>query len=391
MIFILLIFMLVLFVIIMLVALERIINCEKEHMVNLNSITSEIKWSKDQKCEYAMTQIYLDVLKNYEIKETSNNDWIIYFPCTYNQMDDEINKVNPNNPNQRIFIVNNANSLASKSDLWLNIVQKYGRNKASLMSPLTYVLYKNDELELFKTEYDPNKLYILKKNIQRQEGLKITTDKDEILNASKDNYVVAQELLQDPYLIKDRKTNMRFYVLLVCQNNEISMFIHENGFIYYTKMPFQKGSPKVWSNITTGYIERWIYHVNPLSHTEFKQYLDDKNRYLTSSEQELLNENKQISDIVFSRIYDLIKDIILALDKNICYESKLKQYVSFQLFGADIALNDKLEPKIMEFNIGPNLATYDAKDKKIKNKVVEDIFKTIKIIPDVNNGFIKII
>lgn len=367
-------------------------NKYQEHMVNISDVTTKVKWGKDPTCKYAMTQVYLDVLKEYGIEETSNNDWLLYFPCTYNDSDDEIKKVTPTSPNQRIFIVNNSDSIASKSNLWKNIVVKYGRDKAKLMSPISYVLYDNNDLELFKNEYKPENLYIMKKNIQRQEGLKLTSDKDEILNGFKQDYVVAQELLQDPYIVNCRKTNMRFYVLLICQNNEISLYIHKEGFMYYTKMPFVKNTLKMWSNVTTGYIDRWIYHINPLTHEDFRQYLDNPNRELIDPEKDLLEQNKIISEEVFSRIYNLIKEIIIATDKNICNESKLKDYISFQLFGADIALDDKLNPKIMEFNIGPNLATHDGRDSEIKHAIVRDIFKTIKIVPDnIDNGFIRLI
>lgn len=364
----------------------------KEHMVNVSPVNREVTWGRDPSCNYQMTNAYLDILKEYSIKETKGKDWLIYFPCTYNDADKEIKKVNPSLPDQRIFIVNNSDAIASKSNLWSNIVAKYGREKAKKMSPITYVLYDKNDLELFKKEYEPTNLYILKKNIQRQEGLKITNDKDEILDGYKKSYVVAQELLQDPYMIRGRKTNMRFYVLLVCQNNEISLYVHKEGFMYYTKMPFEKNTSKVWSNITTGYIERWIYHVNPLTHDDFRQYLDNHdNRTLIEPEKELINSHKIISQTVFTRIYDLIKDIVLAMDKNICNESKLKQYISFQLFGADIALDDHLNPKVMEFNIGPNLATHDGRDSEIKHMVVRDIFKVLKVVPDSDNGFIKLI
>ena len=360
-------------------------------MVNIPPVNKTVKWGKDATCKYQMTQAYLDILKEYSIDETSDGDWLIYFPCTYNNSNDEIKKVNPTSQDQRIFIVNNSDAIASKSNLWKNIVSKYGRDKAKTMSPISYVLYDDADLELFKKEYKPNNIYIMKKNIQRQEGLKITNNKDEILGGYKNNFVVAQELLQDPYIINGRKTNLRFYVLLVCQNNEISLYIHKEGFMYYTKMPFKKNTLKMWSNVTTGYIERWIYHINPMTHEDFRKYLDNHDRELIGAENDLINQNKVISKEVFSKIYDLIKKIIIATDKNICYDSKLKNHISFQLFGADIAIDDTLNPKIMEFNIGPNLATHDGKDSEIKHMVVRDILKTIKIVPDVDNGFIKLI
>ena len=370
-----------------------IAKCNKyaEYMINIPPATKQIKWGTDKTCKYKMTQAYLDILNEYSINKTTDDDWLIYFPCTYNDSDNEIKKINPTSTDQRIFIINNSDDIASKSNLWKTIVAKYGRDKAKTMSPVSYVLYDNSDIELFKKEYMPSNLYIIKKNIQRQEGLKITNNKEEIINGYKQSYVVAQELLQDPYIIRGRKTNMRFYVLVVCQNNEVALYVHKEGFMYYTKMPFSKNTLKMWSNVTTGYIDRWIYHINPLTHEDFRNYLDNHDRELNDVEKDLIKNGKKISEDVFSKIYNLIKEIIIATNKKMCNDSKLKDYISFQLFGADIALDDKLNPKIMEFNIGPNLATHDGKDSEIKHMVVRDILKTINLIPNTDNGFMQFI
>lgn len=336
-----------------------------------NMDADQLTWSKGN-CGYEMTKVFLDVLNEYNIKETNRDDWNVFLPCTYNNITDTIEKINPVNSNQMIFLVNNSDSLASKSDLWKNLVKKYGRDKACEMSPNTYVLYDNNDIELLKSEYDKNKIYIMKKNIQRQEGLKITTDLNEILNGDED-YVVVQELLQDPMIINGRKMNMRFYVLVVCDYGVMHVYVHKEGFMYYTKLPFEKNSNKQWSNITTGYIDRWVYMVNPLTHGDFKTYLGKKD-----------------SEIVFDRIYELLKDICLAVPFQLC-NGKFDNNISFQLFGADIAVNNKLIPQIIEFNIGPNLETHDGRDSYIKHMVVRDIFKTLNLIPNDDNGFIQII
>lgn len=387
------IIMLVMITIISVINLKNItktFNIKNEHMVNISPITDNITWGRDASCKYKMTEAYLDILKEYSIKESTAGDWTIYFPCTYNNSKKEIEKIKPTNLNQRIFIVTNTDEIASKSNLWKNLVKKYGRDRAQMMAPLSYVLYDKQDKELFSKEFSPDKLYIMKKNIQRQEGLKLSNDKNEILNGYKNDYVVAQELLQDPYLIRGRKTNMRFYVLLVCQNNELSAYVHKEGFMYYTKMPFVKNSLSMGHNITTGYIERWIYNVNPLTHTDFKQYLDDKNRELIPSEKEILGKGI-ISEIVFNKIYSLITNVINAISFSVCKDSHIKDYLTFQLFGVDVAVDDKLESKIMEVNIGPNLATHDKRDSDIKHMIVRDILKVLKVVPDNDNGFIKLV
>jgi len=358
-----------------------------EHMLNILPINENITWKRDPSCKYKLSQVYSDILNEYFIKETNSDDWILYFPCTYDNNKSEIDKINSKFPYQRIFIVTNTDEIASKSNLWKNLVKTYGRTNAKIMSPNSYILYDNNDLDLFTKEYNSNKIYIMKKNIQRQEGLKITNNKDEILNGFNNKYVIVQELLQDPYLINNRKINMRFYVLLVCQNNEIDTYVHKEGFMYYTKKEFVKNSLDFDVNITTGYIERSVYDSNPLTHNDFKKYLDNINRKLSDSEKELLENNKIISHVIFNRIYSLISNVIYSINDSVCKGSK---NISFQLFGFDIAVSDTLYPKIMEVNVGPNLDSHDKRDSEIKHLVIRDIFKVLKIIPDNNNGYINI-
>jgi Tubulin-tyrosine ligase family len=367
-------------------------NKSREYMVNITPVTRKITWGKDNTCKYAMTKIMTDELNNNEITESVNNDWVVYFPCTYNDIKSEINKVKPTQADQRIFIINDADQLSSKSNLWENLVAKFGRDEAKKMSPVSYVLYNPQDMKLFETEYDTHKLYILKKNIQRQEGLKITNNKEEIKNANKHGYVVVQELLQDPYIVNGRKINMRFYVLVVCQNNEVSAYVHKEGFMYYTKMPYCKQSLEDAPNITTGYIERWVYAINPLTHSEFREYLDVGDRKLTDQELDIIEKGDMLSETTFNKIYELLKNVVIAVSPLICQETHLKSYITFQLFGADIALNEQLEPMIMEVNKGPALDCKDDKDCQVKHKVVNDVFKIMKISKNNDDhNFIKVL
>lgn len=361
-----------------------------EYMVNIERINRPITWTKPRGCKFLISKVIMDIFKKYNIKETKKDNWIIHIPCSYNYLNSEINSIHPTKKFQRVFIVNNANELAGKDSIWKHLVLTYGREGAKNIMPSTYILSDKDDMDLFRKEYKPNKLYILKKNIQRQQGLKITSNLNEILTAKNFGFVIVQELLQDPYLIRGRKINMRFYLLLVCQNNEIDAYVHNEGFMYYTKKTFMKNSMEFDHNITTGYIDRWIYKINPLTHGDFRKYLDDPNRLLSDVEKDIVASNQKISKVLFERIYDLLNKVIFAIKGSVCTGSHLKTYITFQLFGCDIAINENLIPMLMECNIGPDLGSKDKRDGEIKHKVVADIFKVIKVIPDENNGFIKI-
>lgn len=329
-----------------------------EHMTNLYTIP--------ESCAYELPTIYTDIMKEHEINKTNGNDWTIYFPCTYDDITKEISDVKklPPDINKKVFIMPGADEIASKSAMWTHLVDTYGLENAKVMSPMTYVL--GPDMATFLQEYDKNKIYILKKNIQRQEGLKITNNKDEIIGAHKNNYVVVQELLQDPFIIDGRKTNMRFYVLLVCNGSNMDIYVYGDGFMYYTKDKFIKRSLLTGPNITTGYIEREVYEKNPLTHDDLRQYLT--------------NIGYSHHD-VFAKIYQLIKYVMMSVVNDVC--NNTLKFTSFQLFGLDIALNDNLDPQIIECNKGPNLLTYDKRDRELKYGLIRDVFKVLGII----NGY----
>lgn len=362
--------------------------CATEDMVNISPLNKDVKWKRSQ-CGYYMEKTIKNVLDNNNFKEDNSNS-NLYLPCSYNDMVKEVDMISPKNNNDRIFLIDNADEISSKNNIWINLREKYGRDKASQMMPKTYVLYNNHDIELLKKEFELGKIYILKKNIQRQEGLKITNDLNYMINGYKDGYVVAQELLQNPYIINGRKINMRFYLLVVCLNGQIGAYVHRNGFMYYTKDLFKVNSLDEGPNITTGYIDRKVYEVNPLTLEDLRVYLDDSNRKLTEFEANIKHKNV-LSELVFNRIHKLIADAVASMDYKLCQQTKFKKNVTFQLFGVDIALSNQLIPQIMEVNKGPDLGAKDKRDSAVKHKVVEDMFKTIKVLDDNDNEFIPIL
>ena len=152
-----------------------------EDMINIKQVNNIAKWKRNPKCEYLMSQGITDVVGTGNFENTNDDDWDVYFPCHYNEISEEIDEIKTFNNEQRMFIIDNADALSSKELIWENLVKKFGIKKASTIMPKSYDLFYKDDLERFKKEYDKNKIYIMKKNIQRQEGLKITKNKEEIL------------------------------------------------------------------------------------------------------------------------------------------------------------------------------------------------------------------
>ena len=326
-------------------------------------------------CNHAVPTTIKNIFIKYNIRE-SNNDHakkILSIPCSYDEPLKEIAKMN-NQPGNYYFIIDNIDQLVGKNFLWINLEKFYG-DKATLYVPPTFITYKADSMDKFKKMYDKNKLYIMKKNIQRQEGIKITSDYNELLNGFSSQFVVIQELLQNPYLIGGRKINLRVYVLIVVKNNNLSAYVYNDGFMYYTPKLFKKHSLDKDENITTGYIDRKVYEENPLTHQDFKNLIgfDD-------------------ATIIFYNVRELIKNVLIPY-QTLFTQQTFNGSTQFQIIGADVAVNSDRTTVLMEMNKGPDLSAKDERDSKLKHNLVEDMFDTLGIIKSNRSGnqFIQII
>eukprot|EP00877_Chromochloris_zofingiensis_P011138 jgi/Chrzof1/6278/UNPLg00858.t1 len=107
--------------------------------------------------------------------------------------------------------------------------------------PRTYILSDPEDVRDLATKPASDTVYIFKSNLQRQQGLHITKRPAEIL-VRKDTlpYVVCQEVLQDPLVIKGRKANMRVYLLLIYnRHGGLTCYASQEGFMYYTESDFK--------------------------------------------------------------------------------------------------------------------------------------------------------
>jgi hypothetical protein len=287
-------------------------------------------------------------------------------------------------------MLNNTDFMVSKITLWKFLKERYGTTIASGMIPYSVDLNNKNEVEHFKNNYDNTKLYITKNNNQRQEGIEIHNNLDTIMK-SLHKYILVQELLQDPYLINGRKINLRVYCLIIKDiHQNIQIQIYQDGFMYYTAELFEKGNPSFKKNITTGYIDRKIYDEHPLTHEDFKQYLDDTYRKKTDIEQYFIKTRPHLnlSNYIFTQINHLLKFI---LETYVTTIGTKTLGVGFQLYGADIAINEHLKPMIMEINKGPDLTAKDGRDLALKENMCRDMLKSVGLLPNINNKFLTVL
>lgn len=307
---------------------------------------------------------------------------------TLNMIDHNIKKLrlSPSSRCRWIMAIGGSDIIASKSMLCLTL------RKAGLdhYIPQTYIFDVDEDRQRFIETYDPNKLYILKKNVQRQEGIVILPsssstfdyvldlfDKNAETNGS--SFVVCQELLQDPLVVGGRKVNLRVY-LLCCifeqkgeEKEKVQMYMYHDGFIYYTPEFWEPKSVAIDRNITTGYIDREVYRVNPLT-------LRDMITFLNQGKTDHLGDQLESSIIETVRKLASVYHPIFLQNNQTNTSKRNKQITNWTIFGCDLAPNSSCtNVKIMEVNKGPDLSYKDERDKALKFNMVKEALKIVGI------------
>lgn len=247
--------------------------------------------------------------------------------------------------------------------LHASINQKINQvDKIKPLFPETYLLPQ--QIDDVKKNFDKNKLYIVKNNQQRQQGCMITNN-IKFIESNVKNYVVCQELLQDPLLINKRKINMRIYIFVHLYDNQCQFYINNNGFIYYTRKEFKAGSHDPDHNITTGYIDRKVYTDNPLTIQDLQTFM---NKNPDTYNFALLYNNILKAMSVVSDVY---APILVEQNQHLA-----RQHL-FSVYGCDIAPSADLSVKIMEINKGPDLTYKDDRDRAVKFEMVKDMLNNV--------------
>jgi hypothetical protein len=352
------------FIIIIIFTLFIIITFKQNRYVLVSSFDKLQYYKFDKDLSYSNTidvsyNIFKHRLKNLEINFAKYESANIIF---FNLLSDYISlKQNLllNNKIKFCYSLTTIDLLASKSMLYSVLRKKLSKSQLHSITPITFIIQSKSEKKDFITNHLANNtLYILKKNIQRQKGCLISKDHTIIKQEIKDDYVVIQELLQDPFLINNKKINIRQYLLIDIQNN-VNFYIYNDGFMYYTKTDYEKGSDDYDSNLTTGYIDRNIYKDNPLTYQDFLKSLGEKERAVIVDNMYYL----------FTLLKSAYKSIIEKHDNN-----RIRNFV---ILGCDIAVDEKLDCKIMEINKGPDLNFKDDIDKLVKQKLIHNTFEGI--------------
>lgn len=330
------------------------------------------RWSMNDSSH--LTNAIKDILsKNYVTNGYDEYACNIRFMSGYNHVETEL-KNTENYKYNYISGIRGMDNIVGKDYLYQVLKKYYSHELLMKLVPCTYILNDiTDQNRLLITDQN-NKIFIFKKNIQRQEGLLLLKRKDitsdKLKQLIKQDYVIAQEYLDNPLIIDNRKVNIRVYMLLTILNGYMKVYIYDDGFVYYSQDKYDKNNTSKETAITTGLQkDRTVYERNPLTIKDLKKYINDTG---------ILNYN----------IESLLRSIMKGVSKSM---GGHKGSLNFSLFGCDIQPDPNLDVKLIEINKSPSLSPKDERDAQLKYKLQEDMLMTLGIIPNRNsNGFIRI-
>ena len=353
---------------------------------NFNVVTE--MFTSYKRCEEVPIKgLYRQILEEEGVNlEQDLDKFNLYYPCGYNKIEKELRSLTLKDY-QDVFGICGCDTIASKSSLWKTLENYYGRDKAREYMPESYLLRNDQQLTRFKNIFDPSRVYILKKNIQRKKGIKISNNLDEIIEARNDKFVLVQEKI-DSMVINKRRMNLRIYLVVKCRAGYKELYMHDNAKCLYTSKDIDEdkensGTPEEFESlITNSYVtELSIYNQNPLTLNQLCVYIEEK--YNVPKEQFMMS------------IENNLKFVFKALLTKLCNCDNIHKNGQFQLFGADVILDKQLKPYILEINKGPDMKHKDEADRLLKKKVIFDTFNLMNVVKpktdDYKNMFRKLI
>lgn len=243
--------------------------------------------------------------------------------------------------------------------------------------PATYLTDDKADMAAFEKAFDPKKLYIAKRNQQNKEGLLLSSDLDELRKAGEAGYTLLQRYFRDEiFLLGGRKLNLRFYALITCDPVDGSKraYVHRNGGCIYTNRKYDRQAAKadVETQITSVNLDPKVYDELPLEFDDLRKVFSAGGAALPPG---MEGGGIDFDAKVMARLRAKMAKIMAATLPAVCTAEHLRSNTRYMLFGGDAILDEKLEPYVLELNLGPNMTPRTERGYTLKRDVLEDTLR----------------
>ena len=243
---------------------------------------------------------------------------------------------------------------------------------------------KKTFLDLPDTSYAGKNLWIIKPiNYNRGRMISIENNINNIeasftqFNASKNEhsktnnkkqefeYVIIQKYIEKPLLYRNRKFDIRIWVLYISDKPNV-VYIFKEGHLKATCQNFTLDSNDGFIHLTNYSVQKYhddfskIEKGNEISYSQFQEELNTKHNGI-DFKKEIYPKICEIIKIAFNSVKDKI--------------NLLKRTRCFELFGCDFLIDEKYNPFLIEININPGLEESSPLIAMLTPRLIDDLFK----------------
>lgn len=313
--------------------------------ISVNDISTNTYY--DDGSELSTIRLFKEILQNNGYKKGfSKNDSNIILPSLFDNSEKILRNDMVQYNNKIFFKIPHSKVIGNRYLLWKVLTRAYDRTKCESLMPYTYLLPR--DYDKYRKEYDKKQLMVFKILDHKQDGIYITDTLVPLNMIKSEKFIVAQKYLEDPYLYKNHKINVRMYLCIIIDGKNLRGYIFDDGIISYSK---EKGG-----RISSFYDSTELYDKDyPITFNQlFPQEYDLRRKC-----------NKQISDVLQASYESILSNI------------DLNDNMSIEIFGVDFFLDKNLDSKILEINTGPGCDYYNDNDKKMREKLMNSVLKLI--------------
>ncbi|KRT81953.1 hypothetical protein AMK59_5588 [Oryctes borbonicus] len=268
--------------------------------------------------------------------------------------------------------------LGRKDRIWRNLqklMMKFGQKEFGFM-PQTYVLPQ--DLKLLKQCWvnkngSGDEIFIIKPPASaRGVGIKVINKWNQL---PKKTAIVVQRYVSNPYLINGSKFDLRLYVL-VTSFNPLRIYLYPDGLARFASAKYSDSV----KDLKDRYMHLTNYSINKLS----SQYTanEDANacqghKWTLSKLWEFLETEGVDTKALWKNLENLVIKTMICGESPIstlCKDHLMSRYNSYELFGVDVLLDDRLKPWLLEVNISPSLHSASPLDAHVKGPLVKALF-----------------
>jgi tubulin polyglutamylase TTLL4 len=274
--------------------------------------------------------------------------------------------------------------LGRKDYLWRNISRMQRQFGEAYDFCVKSYLFPRDRKH-FERDYAEGDVYIVKPPAQAEgRGIRLINRLDQL--RGKGAEVVVQRYLGDPYVINNKKFDLRIYVG-VTSFDPLRIYVFEEGLARFATTDYHAPDASRKS-IKDRYMHLTNYSVNKESE-HFERNSDaakdgEGSKWSLTALWKHLRDAGIDVDALRERIHDLVVKTIISVEHSVV--SKMNAFCNgrascFELFGFDVLLDKALKPWLIEVNVSCSLASSSPLDKRIKSMLMTDLFHMVGVTP----------